>query len=239
MSHDCAKFVSAPRELLAVFARAPELGRVKTRLCPPLTADEALALHRALVGDTLERFGKIQRVSMDRLLLLSEPLRRADDLDIPRSWMVVIQSSGDLGVRLASLFDLNLRRGVQRVVVLGSDSPTLPVEVIEEAFHRLEKVDVVLGPAEDGGYYLVGCRRFVPQMFRDIAWGTQNVLEATKRALEESGCTFKLLVPWYDVDRSEDLSKLREEIEYLKRSAPELIPRRVATVLPASPNVGW
>jgi rSAM/selenodomain-associated transferase 1 len=224
--------VTAPAEILAVFARAPELGRVKTRLCPPLTADEAVRLHRALVEDTLDHLLKLNRPGLSRVLLLSRPLLQATDLDVPRGWTVGIQSPGDLGAKLASFFYGAFRREVLRVVVLGSDSPTLPLEVVHDAFEELSRVDVTLGPAADGGYYLIGLRRFLPDLFRGISWGTDRVLQQTKDALEKLGHRYKLLVPWYDVDRPRDMEKLREEIGYLQRANPDLVPKRSAAALP-------
>lgn len=223
--------MSAAKEILAVFARAPVLGRVKTRLSPPLTADEALALHRALVEDTLEALGRLERPAMSRLLLLSEPLKRATDLDVPREWSIGTQSSGQLGEKLASLFYTSFRRGVERVVVLGSDSPTLPLEAVGEAFERLASKDAVIGPAEDGGYYLLGTRVWIPELFQNVAWGSSKVLEQTLSKLQRTGRSHDLLVPWYDVDRAEDLERLREEVFYLERARPELVPRRVAQLL--------
>lgn len=225
--------MTAPAEILAVFARAPELGRVKTRLCPPLTADEAVALHRALVEDTLDHLGKVNRPDLSRLLLLSRPLLQANDLNVPRGWTVGIQSGGDLGAKLSSFFYGAFRREARRVVVLGSDSPTLPLEVVHDAFEELSRVDAILGPAADGGYYLLGTRLFLPDLFHGISWGTELVLRQTKEALEKLGHSYKLLVPWYDVDRPRDMEKLREEIGYLRRAHPELVPRRTAAVLPA------
>jgi hypothetical protein len=219
-------------ELLCVFARAPELGRVKTRLCPPLTADEALALHRALVEDTLAHVETVQRPSLSRLLLLSRPLIHPNDLEIPKAWTVGIQSPGDLGEKLASLFYTSFRRGVSRVVVLGSDSPTVPLEVIHDAFRALDRVDVAIGPSSDGGYYLLGARQFLPELFRGIHWGSSEVLHQTRKAIDVLGVSYELLVPWYDVDRARDLERLREEIDYLQRSRPDLLPRRVMAVLP-------
>jgi uncharacterized protein len=226
--------VSDLNELIAVFARAPELGRVKTRLSPPLTADEALELHRALVEDTLEKLDLIERPGLSRVLLLTRPLLHGNDLDIPRSWTVGIQSGGDLGERLASVFYNSFRRGARKVLILGSDCPTLPRDVIHDAFDGLERADVVVGPATDGGYYLIGAKLFLPELFRGISWGSAEVLQQTKRALQVLGTRFELLVPWYDIDRAQDLEKLRQELVYLSRNHPELVPRRVAAALPAS-----
>jgi hypothetical protein len=224
--------VTAAAEILAVFARAPELGRVKTRLCPPLTADEAVRLHRALVEDTLDHLGKLERKDLSRVLLLSRPLLQATDLDVPRGWTVGIQSPGDLGAKLSSFFYGAFRREAQRVVVLGSDSPTLPLEIVGDAYEDLRHVDVTLGPAADGGYYLIGSRLYVPDLFHGISWGTEHVLRQTKDTLERLGHRYRVLAPWYDVDRPRDLEKLREEIGFLKRTQQNLVPRRTAEALP-------
>jgi hypothetical protein len=219
-------------ELLAVFARAPELGRVKTRLSPPLTAEQALALHRALVEDTLDHLDRVQRPGLERLLLLSQPLQNSDELNVPGTWTQGVQANGELGERLASLFYTAFRRGVTRLVVLGSDSPTVPPEVIHEAFDDLENRKVVIGPAEDGGYYLLGCSQWIPELFQNIEWGTPSVREQTLQIAKDRNLAVSTLIPWYDIDRGEDLDKLRQEIAYLKRSAPELVPMRVAAALP-------
>jgi uncharacterized protein len=225
--------VSDLNELLAVFARAPELGRVKTRLSPPLTADEALHLHRALVEDTLAQLDRVQRPGLSRVLLLSRPLIHPTDLDIPRGWTVGIQSGGDLGERLASVFHNSFRRGARKVLILGSDSPTLPLEVIHDALDGLDRVDIVVGPSTDGGYYLIGAKIFLPELFRGIPWGSGEVFTQTRKTLEVLGIRYELLVPWYDVDRAPDIEKIRQEIRYLERSHPELVPRRVLAALPA------
>jgi rSAM/selenodomain-associated transferase 1 len=224
--------VTAHGEILAVFARAPELGRVKTRLCPPFTADEALQFHRALIEDTLDHLGKLSRPGLARALVLSQPLLRATDLEVPRPWSIGIQSKGDLGERLSTFFESAFRQGAERVVVLGCDSPTLPLEVIHDAFEDLSRFDVCLGPAADGGYYLIGTRLFLPDLFQGISWGTELVLRQTRETIERAGHSYGLLVPWYDVDRPADLDRLREEIGFLRRERPELVPLRVAEMLP-------
>ncbi len=219
-------------ELLAVFARTPELGKVKTRLVPPLTEEHALALHRALVEDTLEHLSSVDRPGLSRTLLLSEPLDDEGDLHIPEGWSTGVQAGGELGERLASFFYTSFREGTGHIVVLGSDSPTLPKEVVDEAFDHLERAKVVLGPAEDGGYYLLGCSEWIPELFQNIPWGSSEVLEKTVAALGARNLEADTLIPWYDIDRATDLEKLREEIAFLKRSSPELVPVRVAAAIP-------
>lgn len=218
---------------MAVFARAPELGKVKTRLSPPLSAEHALALHKALTEDTLERLGSVQRPGLEKVLMLSQPLENPGDLQVPDEFSTGVQAAGSLGERLASLFYTSFRRGVTRVVVLGSDAPTLPLGVVHEAFDLLDNSKVVVGPAEDGGYYLIGCSEWIPEIFQNIDWGTSEVLEQTMKKLHERKIAVDTLIKWYDIDCGEDLDKLRQEIAFLKRSAPELIPIRVAAAIPA------
>jgi hypothetical protein len=197
-----------------------------------LTADEAVGLHRALVEDTLEQLGRLQRPDLTKVLLLSRPLLQATDLDVPRGWTVGIQAPGDLGARLSGFFEGAFRLQARRVVVLGSDSPTLPLEIVDDAFEELARTDVTLGPAADGGYYLLGCRLFLPDLFRGISWGSELVLRQTREAIDRLGHRYRLLPPWYDVDLPRDVERLREEIGFLGRTQPALVPKRTAATLP-------
>jgi len=210
------------------------LGQVKTRLCPPLLPEQALALHRALVEDTLERHGT-DSARNERFLYLSEPLREPSDLSIPEGWGLRLQSGGDLGERLSGCFQDAFAEGAERLVVLGSDSPTLPLELPDRAFAALATTAVVLGPARDGGYYLVGASRFVPEMFRGIAWGGPQVLAQSLSALAHAGLAPQLLPTWYDVDTMADIEALEKEIDRLRREGRPF-PRRVAEALSSLPR---
>ena len=201
------------RDRLVVFARAPMLGAVKTRLVPPLSNEQALALHRALVEDTLERLARVGGNALERWLYVSEPLAGQDTLEIPSAWTLAVQNGDDLGSRMESAFRDAFHEEPGRMLLLGSDSPTLPLEYVRQAFKKLVDRDVVLGPAEDGGYYLVGCSTFVPELFRSIDWGTDRVLSQSKEALSLAEREFTLLPTWYDVDSQEDLARLRSELK--------------------------
>lgn len=211
---------------LAVFARAPRLGKVKTRLCPPLSPEQALALHRALVEDTLERLRGSGLADTERFVYFSEPLGDSDDLAIPADWRTRLQRGADLGERLTHCFQDAFAEGVERLVVVGADSPTLPLDFVNQAFAALAEAVVVLGPARDGGYYLVGASRFVPEMFRGIDWGGALVLAQTVEALAHFGLGAKLLPAWYDIDTMADVEALKKEIETVRP-----LPRRVAAAL--------
>lgn len=220
-----------PRERLAVFARAPRLGRVKTRLCPPLTATQALRLHRALAEDTLERLAEVSRPGLEHWLFLSEALDDPRDLQVPAVWQVELQQGDTLGARLARAFREAFDAGRERLVILGSDSPTVPLEYVHQALDHLAQHEAVLGPAEDGGYYLVGCSTFVPELFADISWGSDQVLKESTEALAQAKRRFRLLPTWYDIDSEKDLTRLRGELERWKGKDAGLFPRRTSAVL--------
>ena len=141
-----------------------------------------------------------------------------------------LQEGDDLGERLSRCFQNAFAEGAERLVVLGSDSPTLPLALPDRAFAALATTAVVLGPAQDGGYYLVGASRLVPEMFRGIAWGGPQVLAQSLSALAHAGLTPELLPTWYDVDTMADVEALEREIDGLRREARPF-PRRVADAL--------
>ena len=127
---------------------------------------------------------------------------RSPDLDsvLDPHWEVVAQVDGSLGDRLAAAFAHLLRVPGDRAVIIGSDSPDLPLPYLKRAFQALKHRDVVLGPAVDGGYYLIGLRRTAPALFREVAWGTPTVFEQTLATIEREHLTLALAPPWYDVD---------------------------------------
>lgn len=189
---------------LAVFAKAPIPGAVKTRLCPPLTGEQAARLYAAFVCDTVRA---AQAISKPTVFYSSdqEPLARllAENALSPAQWQP--QGDGDLGARMA--------RVPAPCLILGTDSPHLPVSFLQEALDRLAAVDVVLGPAEDGGYYLIGLRAPQPSLFQGIAWSTSAVLAQTQARAEALKLTTFLLPPWYDIDTIADLNRLRAYLE--------------------------
>jgi uncharacterized protein len=206
---------------LVLFARAPRHGEVKRRLTPPLTPDEALAVHLALLEDSLGLIGIAAReAEAQPFLSFSEPFEPTGSpalvfletaaRGIPR----LPQRPGDLGARILGAFT-DLIDGQRRpgAVIVGSDSPTLPPAILVDALDRLRSgAEVVLGPAEDGGYYLIGATRPMDALFDGIPWGTSDVLAATLRAIDRERLRVALLETWHDVDRPEDLPRLRREI---------------------------
>jgi|SRR5579884_1962338 len=201
------------QKVLGLFAKWPSPGTVKTRLASSDTAWGARAA-RAFLLDTLQRFAT---VDAQRLLAFTPAAREADFAALAADHFVLTpQVDGDLGRRLAAFFAQQFEAGASVVVAIGTDSPTLPVAYVERAFAMLETADVVLGPATDGGYYLVGCGPAYPPLFDNIAWSSRHVLADTIAALAEPRWRLALLPPWYDVDTPEDWELLRGHVAALR-----------------------
>ncbi len=204
---------------LAIFGRYPRLGEVKTRLQPFLGAEACLALHQALLLDTAERTACL---NLQRFLYLSACSRKegqafAQEHGLSPRLVLGIQHGEGLGERLWKAYQ-DISRRCDRVIFVGSDSPTLPTDFIEAALLELERLPVVLGPAEDGGYYLIGLSRPRQDLFSGIEWGTGSVLEQTRAKLDPD--EYSLLPSWYDIDTVEDLARLNRDLEQNPADAP-------------------
>ncbi len=213
---------------MVLYARVPRLGEVKTRLTPPLSRSQALRLHRALVGDSARMVrSAARRAGAAPWIAFSEPwepragrssgfLRGA-----LRGFARLPQRRGDLGTRMLRTCRDLLGRGAPSVVLVGSDSPTLPRQRLVEAFRSLRRgADLVLGPAEDGGYYLIGVAAARAALFRRMPWGGPAVFAATLRRARRLGLRIVLLPPWYDCDRPADLPRLLRSLRRNPGPAP-------------------
>jgi uncharacterized protein len=186
---------------LLVFLKVPRAGTVKTRLAATLGDPGALEAYRRLLAATLERISSVPSVEIrfspddagDEAATLLRP-----------GWTAVPQGEGDLGQRLSRAFDDAFREGFRRVLVIGSDCPDVTAADMESAREALDAADVVLGPAADGGYWLLGVRRPCPFLFREIPWSTAGVLEETRRRAEAAGLDVTLLRTLSDVDTVDD-----------------------------------
>jgi len=192
---------------LIIFAREPIPGRVKTRLATSIgevPAAEAYATMLGNVIDTSRQMNDIGTVVFWDCDPVSLPILAARYSCHSRR-----QSPGDLGERMQAAFEAMYAGGFGICCIIGSDAPDLPVSYIQEAFDLLiaQKTDVVFGPAEDGGYYLLGMSRLWPQLFINIDWSTPHVLCQSLAAAERSGIKTTLLPEWYDIDTQEDLEK--------------------------------
>lgn len=195
-----------PLERLIIFTRYPEPGRTKTRLIPALGAEGAAALHRRLTEQAL---ATARRLAAQHAVAL-EVRYTGGDAAAMRQWLgtglyLCEQGEGDLGSRMREAFHTAFEEGCERVVIIGADCPGLTSDVLSSAFAALHRHDLALGPASDGGYYLIGLRRTVPQLFDGIAWGADSVLWRTLQIARGLGLQFVLLEQLDDIDRPEDL----------------------------------
>jgi rSAM/selenodomain-associated transferase 1 len=203
------------QRVLGVFAKEPVAGRVKTRLAEDSSPTFAARVAEAMLRDTLHR---LRRVEARCVLAFSPPRARALFEDwAAEAYELTVQPQGDLGIRMSHFFAEHLL-DADTAVLVGSDSPTLPTEYVEQAFAALEKVDVVLGPATDGGFYLIGLRNVIPDgMFLEVEWGGHTVLGQTVERLPAE-CSLALLPPWYDVDTMADLAVAKNHYHALLRA---------------------
>ena len=203
-------------QVLGLFAKWPTPGEVKTRLAAETTAEWAAAVAAAFLGDIIDR---LSALPVQRVLAFAPTEAREHFAGlIGNRFSLCPQDHGDLGQRMAGFVRRQLQAGAEAVVLLGTDSPTLPLAHIEQAFTELRRADVVVGPATDGGYYLLGCSRDVPPLFEDIAWGSSRVLRQTIDRLKDPRWRLGLLPPWYDVDTPQDWDMLCGHLMALRRS---------------------
>ena len=190
-----------PQNRLGVFVRSAVTDAEHTGLVPPLTAEEASALYSAFLADLTARLGS----AGDRPPVLVAAGTPSESHLPDLKWPLVPQVEGLLGHRLAVAFEHLLQAPGDRAVIIGTDSPDLPLAYLKRAFQRLKHRDVVLGPAMSGGYYLIGLSKPAPSLFANISWGTPRVFEQTLDAIEREGLSLALASPWYAVDDADSL----------------------------------
>lgn len=192
---------SANSTAILIFSKTPEIGKVKTRLQPFLNVRESLELHIALLKDSIQ---KTLQTDADPILYLT------GGMELPFSAGIQIrkQKGDDLGQRMSNAFEESLHL-YNKVVIIGIDSPIFPLSVFQDTFQRLENQDAVIGPSEDGGYYLIALCKTIPEIFQDVPWGTQEVLTVTLSKLKNRKVS--LLERCFDVDQPADLERLRIE----------------------------
>jgi rSAM/selenodomain-associated transferase 1 len=203
--------VPPPPQRLLVFARLPELGKVKTRLAADVGDERALAIYEAMLRDLI---GNIGNSTPDtEIEFMWPPTAGANGAALRSAFAhhsVAMQTGPNLGDRLSmALSERFFFHRTEKIVVIGADDPALTRDLIDRAFALLDSCEYVLGPAADGGYYLVGCRAlsFDPVVFQDIDWGTSTVLAATLQRIASLNQTVALLPERYDIDVVEDLKR--------------------------------
>ena len=192
---------------LIIFTRYPEPGKTKTRLIPALGVEGAANLQRQMTEFTLSKVKK-----MCKSTAISFEVRFADgNLQLMQSWLGTelnyqLQGKGDLGKRMENSFLDAFNQGAKKVVIIGIDCPGVNAQILSEAFEKLEDCDLLLGPAVDGGYYLISLKRVIGQLFTNIDWGTDQVLKQTVDIAKQLDLSVNYLQTLADVDRPEDLA---------------------------------
>lgn len=220
--------------VLLIFAKAPEPGSVKTRLAgeaSDITPREAAKIYTAFLEDAIDQYATLaSSVTFDldlRLCWSGPPKAARRFMDDPVA--LVAQQGEDLGARMWNAFEQALSEGYRRVVVIGTDHPTLPVARVQDAFDTLREPDrVVIGPSEDGGYYLLGMNRAVPEVFEDMTYSHAHVFKNTLRRAANTEAQPVVLPSFYDVDTPSALRRMLRDL-----SATDVRARRTRGVVEA------
>lgn len=211
------------RNAIILFVRAPSAGQAKTRLIGSMSAEKVTALYEAFVKDTVEKAGSVKSVD---LFVSFTPVAHAREIAglAANATGYFPQMDGDLGERMLKAFRYVFSLGYERVLLVGTDLPTLPSSTFNEAFRAFDEVDIVLGPSDDGGYYLIGMKNAWADLFAGIEWSTDRVLEQTIRKAASNSLSMKLLKAWYDVDTPADIERLRQDLVKMKLAGIDELP---------------
>jgi uncharacterized protein len=201
---------------LAVMAKAPRPGKVKTRLSPPLTPDQAAALNICFIRDTTENIQQVTQASNSAGVVAYTPVgdEAAFEGLLPPGFQLLGQQGEGFGERLLYACEDLFACGFSAVCLIDSDSPTMPQDALLQAVERLARAGdrMVLGGCEDGGYYLIGIKRLHHRLFEHIDWSTDRVFAQTLERAGEIGLQVELLPTWYDVDDAATLERLQREL---------------------------
>ncbi len=218
-----------------VFAKNPVPNQVKTRLVPTLSPEQAATLYTAFLRDGCDTLATLSDVD---LIIAYTPTEARSDLQalIGDDVLYIPQTGADLGERLASATQWATEQGYTKILLVGSDSPTLPIAYVSKAVTLLNSQDITIGPSTDGGYYLIGfsatnVAMTVPFVFENIAWSTENVFQQTLARIRSLKATVGLLPPWYDVDTAEDLAFLYAHISAMRLASETVQAVRTESLL--------
>ncbi len=207
------------RSALIVFAKRPTAGTVKTRLTTLLTPEEAAYLYEAFLKDALLQYTTLE---VDVRLYFGPPEGPVAEGLIPEGVSRHLQQGPGLGARMKVAFVESFAAGYERLVVIGTDHPTLPSAYITQAFQALtEPGSICIGPSEDGGFYLLGMNNFYPELFHDMRYSHEEVFTQTLQRGGNTGAQLSILPPWYDVDTPESLLQLIDDLSDPKIGASQ------------------
>jgi len=219
---------------LIIMTRIPEVGRVKTRLIPALGPDGATAVHAALLDQTL-RTADTHALQSGVDIEVRYTGGSTDAAETYRAGRAIRwreQQGADLGERIHSAVQAACDEGANAVLVIGTDCPDISPKILDAAWHSLKTADVVLGPAEDGGYYLIGIKQPDRQLFAGIDWGTERVRDQTLARCREQRKSVSQLPLLGDVDEAEDLIRCRRHLQGFDACLPTAIPGLISVVIP-------
>lgn len=191
------------RKAIIIFIKNPEKGKVKTRLAKDIGEEEALNIYLSLLKKTRDVTNK---ADADKFIFYSNYIDGQDDWD-SNAYHKLLQRGLDLGERMYHAFKSIFSKNYFKAIIIGSDCPQLSVEILNEAFNKLDSRDFVLGPAKDGGYYLLGMKKIEPEIFQNKSWSTSTVLEDTITDIGNMNKTYWLLQELSDIDTADDLKK--------------------------------
>ena len=205
---------------VVIMAKMPQAGAVKTRLCPPLPPQTAAVLYRAFL---LDKIAQVRRLEQANPTIAYTPEESRDFFAaLAPDFTLIPQQGADLGERLANSFAQCFAAGYTGVLAIDSDTPTLPTDFLQQAVHLIAtpQTEVVIGPTEDGGYYLIGLRALHRELFADMAWSTAAVVPQTRQRAAAKGLQIAWLPPWFDIDTVEDLQRLRAMLTQTTATEP-------------------
>ncbi len=198
-----------PRQKLLVFARLPEIGRVKTRIAAEIGHEKTLDAYRAMLLDLLDRIGpSSDETQVEIMWTASRDASGGDLREVFGNRTLAMQTGVTLGDRMSIAFSERIFfHNASKVIAIGTDEPGVDRVIVDRAFRLLDSCDWVIGPASDGGYYLLGCRAadYFPDVFANIEWSTDRVLEATIEKIRAKGHSVALLPVRNDIDHAADL----------------------------------
>ena len=188
--------------MLLIFMRYPEKGKVKTRLARSVGEEKALEVYKALLDHTFEM---ANMAAADKAVFMVDQVREYQPM-VQYHFPIFLQRGSDLGERMQKAFEQAFEQGYQKVVIMGSDCPGITEDILNEAFFQLGDKDAVIGPAEDGGYYLLGLKKMIPELFSNKTWSTENVMLDTLIDLQNAEATYAFLPTLRDIDTVDDLA---------------------------------
>lgn len=189
------------KKALLIFVKNPEVGKVKTRLAATIGDEAALAIYQQLL---LYTASATEYLVVDKFVFYSGH-KEEEDIWNNKHFFKEVQHGNDLGERMKNAFSITFGKGYERVVIIGSDCPDITEVRIESAFSELDSAEVVMGPTEDGGYYLMGMKKLYPELFENMRWSTNHVFPDTIRKCEDLHLTYSLLPVLNDIDEMKDL----------------------------------